>query len=261
MDPDRLLAGGHLAPAGAIGDRRLPAGGAGGDLAFHDGRKRFARFVGLLVGWGSIIVGIAGLLWHLNADFFQQQTLKNLVYTAPFVAPLAYTGIGLLLILDRMVDSRSLEWSRWVILLAAGGFVGNFVLSLADHAQNGFFYPSEWIGVVGGAVAVGFLVAVVVVPENASLLLMNLALMAIQVVVGLARLLPSRPGRPGQPGQSRSGIDSSSVLRSSRRSCSRTSPCLPVSVSGPSRDTLRPNRVVPRRDGRPATLPRPVRRT
>ena len=121
----------------------------------------------------------------MNADFFQQQTLKNLVYTAPFVAPLAYTGIGLILILDRMVDSRSLEWSRWVILLAAGGFVGNFVLSLADHAQNGFFYPSEWIGVVGGAVAVGFLVAAVVVPDNASLLVMNLALMAIQVVVGL----------------------------------------------------------------------------
>ena len=80
-----------------------------------------------------------------------------------------------MLILDRMVDARSLEWSRWVILLAAGGFVGNFVLSLADHAQNGFFYPSEWIGVVAGAVAVGFLVAAVIVPDSRSLLAMNLA--------------------------------------------------------------------------------------
>ena len=148
-------------------------------------RKQLNRWLGLLVGWGSITVGVAGLLWHLNGDFFQQQTLKNLVYTAPFVAPLAYTGIGLVIVLDRMVDARSLEWSRWVILLAAGGFAGNFVLSLADHAQNGFFYPTEWIGVVAGAVAVGFLVAAVIVPDNPSLLAANLGLMVIQIVVGL----------------------------------------------------------------------------
>jgi hypothetical protein len=156
-----------------------------GSEAFRPWRKRFARWLGLLVGWGSIVVGVAGLLYHLNADFFQEQTLKNLVYTAPFTAPLAYAGLGLLLILDRMVDARSLEWPRWVILLAAGGCAGNFVLSLADHAQNGFFYPSEWIGVVGGALAFGFLVAAVMVPESVSRLTMNLALMAIQIVIGL----------------------------------------------------------------------------
>ena len=148
-------------------------------------RQRLARGIGLAVGWGSIVVGIAGLLWHLRGDFFQEQTIKNLVYTAPFAAPLAYTGLGLLLILDRMVDARSLEWSRWVILLAAGGFLGNFVLSLADHAQNGFFYPSEWIGVIAAATAFGFLVAQVAVPDNPALLAMNLALMVVQTVVGL----------------------------------------------------------------------------
>jgi len=148
-------------------------------------RQGLARGIGLAVGWGSIAVGIAGLIWHLRSDFFQEQTIKNLVYTAPFAAPLAYTGLGLLLILDRMVDARSLEWSRWVILLAAGGFAGNFVLSLADHAQNGFFYPSEWIGVIAAAVACGFLVAQVAVPDNPSLLAMNLALMVVQFVVGL----------------------------------------------------------------------------
>jgi len=84
-----------------------------------------------------------------------------------------------------MVDARSLEWSRWVILLAAGGFAGNFVLSLADHAQNGFFYPSEWIGVIAAAAACGFLFAQVAVPDNPALLAMNLALMAVQIVVGL----------------------------------------------------------------------------
>ncbi len=148
-------------------------------------RKRLARWIGLVVGWGSIAVGIAGLVWHLRGDFFQEQTIKNLVYTAPFAAPLAYTGLGLLLILDRMVDSRSLEWSRWVILLAAGGFLGNFVLCLADHAQNGFFYASEWIGVIAAAVAFGFLIVQVAVPESCSLPVMNLALMVIQVVVGV----------------------------------------------------------------------------
>ncbi len=148
-------------------------------------RKRSARWIGLLVGWGSIAVGVAGLVWHLRGDFFQEQTLKNLVYTAPFAAPLAYTGLGLLLVLDRMVDARSLEWSRWVTLLAAGGFFGNFVLSLGDHAQNGFFYPSEWIGVIAAAVAFGFLIAQVAVPDNRSLLITNLALMLIQIVVGL----------------------------------------------------------------------------
>ena len=91
----------------------------------------------------------------------------------------------LVIFLDRMIDAaRSLEWSRWVILLAAGGFAGNFVLSLADHAQNGFFYPTEWIGVVAGAIAVGFLVAAVIVPDHPSLLAANLGLMVIQFVVG-----------------------------------------------------------------------------
>ena len=45
----------------------------------------------------------------------------------------------------------------WVTFFALGGFAGNFVLSLCDHAQNGFFAASEWIPVVAGATAVGFL--------------------------------------------------------------------------------------------------------
>ncbi len=151
----------------------------------RDWRGRLCRGIGLFVGWGSVAVGIGGLLWHLNGRFFQEVTLRNLVYTAPFAAPLAYTGLGLLLVLDRMVDHRGMEWARWVVLLAAGGFMGNFVLSLADHAQNGFFQPAEWIGVVAGAIGVGFLTAMVVVPESRALLAMNLMLMVIQIGVGL----------------------------------------------------------------------------
>ena len=117
--------------------------------------------------------------------FFEEQTLKNLVYTAPFAAPLAYTGLGFLLLLDRMVDSRTVDWSRWVVFLALGGFVGNFVLTLADHAQNGFFHPSEWIGVVASAWAVSSLCAVLVVSDNPPLRRLALAIMAAQVGVGL----------------------------------------------------------------------------
>ena len=149
------------------------------------GTRRLARGLGLVVGWGSVAVGIAGVLFHLDSAFFEEQTLKNLVYTAPFAAPLAYTGIGLLLLLDRMVDSRTIEWARWVILLAMGGFAGNFVLTLADHAQNGFFRPSEWAGVVASAWAVSSLFAVFVVHDNRQLLGLTLAVMAAQVGVGL----------------------------------------------------------------------------
>lgn len=149
------------------------------------GNRRLARGIGLAVGWGSVAVGIAGVLFHLDSAFFEEQTLKNLVYTAPFAAPLAYTGLGLLLLLDRMVDSRTVDWSRWVVLLALGGFVGNFVLTLADHAQNGFFRPSEWIGVVASAWAVSSLCAVLVVYDNRPLLVLALAVMAAQVGVGL----------------------------------------------------------------------------
>jgi hypothetical protein len=149
------------------------------------GRKGLARGLGLAVGWAAIVVGVVGLVLHLESHFFREQTLENLVYTAPFAAPLAYTGLGLLLVMDRMVDDRWVEWARWVILLALGGFAGNFVLTLSDHAQNGFFFAAEWIAVVSGAVAVGTLTAVVVVYDDRGLRLLALWVMAAQVVVGV----------------------------------------------------------------------------
>jgi hypothetical protein len=147
-------------------------------------RRRAARRLGLAVGAGSVAVGVAGLLLHLESQFFREATLKNLVYTAPFVAPLAYAGVGLLLLLDRMVDARTIEWARWVALLALGGFVGNFVLCVCDHAQNGFFRPEEWVGVVAAA-ATGVLAAVLSVYDNRPLLGLGFGVMLVQVAVGL----------------------------------------------------------------------------
>jgi hypothetical protein len=113
--------------------------------------------LGYLVGWSAVLVGFTGAIFHLESHFFYERTLRSLTYSAPFAAPLAYTGLGFLIIMNRMVNPESLEWAQWVLLLALGGFMGNFVFSLADHAGNGFFNPLEWVPVVASAIAVGFL--------------------------------------------------------------------------------------------------------
>jgi hypothetical protein len=146
------------------------------------------RWTGLIVGWTSIAVGISGLLWHLQSHFFRAATLKNLVYSAPFIAPLAYTGIGFLLLVNRLVPHWSRGWARWALFLAWGGFLGNFVLSLLDHAQNGFYYWTEWIPVAVSALAVGFTL-VSILAQPARLLLMATAwVLVLQVVTGVLGL-------------------------------------------------------------------------
>lgn len=147
---------------------------------------RVARTLGFLVGWTSTIVGVAGMVYHLQSHFFEQETIRNLVYTAPFVAPLAYAGLGMLIILDRMVDSSSLEWMQWVLFLAFGGFAGNFVLSLADHAQNGFFIRAEWVPVGVAALGCAFLLMVVIYPSDPSLRRATWWVLLLQIVTGLA---------------------------------------------------------------------------
>lgn len=146
---------------------------------------RLACILGMITGASAIVVGIAGLLWHLKSHFFEEATLQSLVYTAPFVAPLAYTGVGLLLVLNRMIAAETDEWGRWVIILALGGFIGNFVLSLADHAQNGFFEWREWIPVVASAIAVGNLCTVAFVDQSLPTLKSSSLIMLLQIGVGI----------------------------------------------------------------------------
>ena len=73
----------------------------------------------------------------------------------------------------------------WVLLLALGGFVGNLIFSLADHAQNGFFHPAEWIPVASSTFAVGFLIAPFVAPIDRSYLPWCAGALLVQMVVGL----------------------------------------------------------------------------
>jgi hypothetical protein len=84
-----------------------------------------------------------------------------------------------------MVASDAPEWPRWVLLLALGGFFGNFVFSLTDHAQNGFFRWEEWIPVVSSAFAVGCLAAPLLTPVGRRYLWLCGGAMLVQGAVGL----------------------------------------------------------------------------
>lgn len=153
-------------------------------------RVRWARHqqwndLGHLVGWAAVLVGLGGVIFHLHSQFFFEKTLKSLTYAAPFAAPLAYSGLGLLLVMNRMVSSDSVEWAQWLIALTVGGFFGNFVLSLTDHAVNGFYRPAEWIPVASAAFAVGFLAVPFIVPVTRRYLWLCALVMAVQVIVGI----------------------------------------------------------------------------
>src|SRR5262249_54034211 len=147
------------------------------------------RDVGHLVGWLAIAVGLAGVVLHLDSRFFYERTIRSLTYAAPFAAPLAYTGLGLLLIANRLVDPDTREWGQWILLLALGGFVGNFVFSLTDHAQNAFFNAAEWIPVVASALAIGCLVVPFIVEVTTEYFRLCAAVLGVEILVGLLGFL------------------------------------------------------------------------
>lgn len=149
-----------------------------------EGDREPAR-IGSAVGALAILVGVAGMFWHLDSHFFADQVLHNLVYAAPFVAPLAYAGLGFLLLANRMLDRRTTAWAQWVLFLALGGFVGNFALSLLDHAQNGFFVASEWIPVAASALAIGTLIVALAKPHDKAYLGFVWVVLAFEILVGL----------------------------------------------------------------------------
>jgi preprotein translocase subunit Sss1 len=143
------------------------------------------RWVERLVGAGAVLVGAVGMVFHLQSAFFEQQGLRNLVYSAPFVAPLAYVGVGLLLLLLRTELRSSDELGWWLLLLALGGCLGNLGLSLLDHAQNAFFRWTEWIPVVAAAFATSFIFVAWLRPPTAPVVVAA-ALLGTQALVGLA---------------------------------------------------------------------------
>ncbi len=153
-------------------------------LHIRDRGQSFVRWAGLSIGYGSIAVGVAGVAYHLDSQFFSQWSIQSLVYTAPFAAPVAYAGLGFLLLVNQTVPCRSVEWGQWVVFFALGGFAGNFVLSLCDHAMNGFFHATEWLPVFASALAVGFL-GVALIERRRPFLWVSVAVLALQPIVGL----------------------------------------------------------------------------
>lgn len=143
------------------------------------------KILGYAVGWIAILVGLAGVLYHLNSSFFYAHTLRSLTYSAPFAAPLAYTGLGFLLLLNRMVDTNSPEWSQWVLFMALGGYAGNFVFSLMDHAGNGFFNPLECIPVAASALAIGFLLTPLLIKVSRGFLGLCVVLLLLEAAIGV----------------------------------------------------------------------------
>jgi hypothetical protein len=93
-------------------------------------------------------------------------------------------GLGCLLIMNRMIARHTREWSHWVLFFALGGFGGNFVLSLSDHAVNGFFRWSEWIPVISSGFAVGFLLALLLLEEGRGFLWLTAGVLLVQTLVG-----------------------------------------------------------------------------
>lgn len=172
------------------------------------------RDLGYLVGWLAMAIGLVGVVLHLESGFFYERTIRSLVYAAPFAAPLAYTGLGLLLLMNRMVDAASCDWPKWVLLLALGGTFGNFVFSLTDHAQNGFYHAAEWSPVVSSALAVGFLAAPFAVPVGRPYLRLCWWMLGIQAGVGLLGFYFHLAADLGGPSPSRweNFIDGTPVL-------------------------------------------------
>ena len=154
-------------------------------LAFQSKRPWVWNALGYVVGAAAILVGLTGVVLHLDSSFFYERTIRSLTYSAPFAAPLAYTGLGFLLVLNRMLDSKSEEWARWVLVLTLGGFIGNFVFSLTDHAGNGFFDRLEWAPVVASAIAVGFLATPLLARVSKKFLALCGAVLLLEAGIGV----------------------------------------------------------------------------
>jgi len=156
-------------------------------LALIEGRRHPGvwKMLGYVAGWAAVVVGLAGVIFHLESHFFYERTIRSLTYSAPFAAPLAYTGLGFLLIMNRMVDPESIDWAQWVLLFTLGGFLGNLVFSLTDHAQNGFFFPLEWVPVIASAIAVGFLSVPLLMRVSRGFIDLCGVLLVLEVAVGL----------------------------------------------------------------------------
>src|SRR5262249_18836500 len=81
---------------------------------------RVWSILGFAVGLMAVALGLAGVIYHLDSQFFYERTIRSLTYAAPFAAPLAYAGVGMLLLLNRFSSVPMQDWARWIVFLATG---------------------------------------------------------------------------------------------------------------------------------------------
>lgn len=95
--------------------------------------------------WCGVGVGILGFYFHFYGATFREFSLKSLVYAAPLAAPFAYSGLSLAALTADGAFIRFGEIRKPVLFALTGaGFGGNLLLSVLDHARNGFFEKMEW---------------------------------------------------------------------------------------------------------------------
>src|SRR4029077_5758783 len=94
--------------------------------------------------------------------------------------------LGQKVVPHRHREYRTREWSQWMLLLALGGFIGNFVFSLTDHAMNGFFNVVEWMPVVSSACAIGALLVPFLIDVERPYLWLCATVLGVQALVGVA---------------------------------------------------------------------------
>ena len=153
--------------------------------ALATGQLALWRTLGNFIGWVSVFIGIVGLVLHLKSQFFQEWTLASLVYTAPFAAPLAYTGIGLLLILNRSVSAEFARMGGVGHLSCARRLRWAILFSVSPTTRKMVFSGVEWIPVIASALAVGFLTVPLVARVDRGFFKLCFGLLALQVIVGL----------------------------------------------------------------------------
>jgi hypothetical protein len=160
--------------------------------------------LGYLVGWAAILIGLAGVLFHLESHFFYERTLRSLTYSAPFAAPLAYTGLGFLLVVNRMVDPASKEVPV-VASAVAVGFLGVplllrverpfidlcLVVLLAEAAVGIWGFALHALGNLRGPSIQAFDNFIYGAPPLAPLLFPNLVILGIIALWGLRAVTAS----------------------------------------------------------------------
>jgi hypothetical protein len=117
--------------------------------AINGMEQRGQRTAFAVAMWASVALGIVGTFFHVRCEECQGISLKDLVYSAPLTAPLAYSGVAFAGLIAVRSKSMLWGWSRrqWIYCLIALGALANGSLCVLDHARNAFFHPAEWLSI------------------------------------------------------------------------------------------------------------------